>query len=68
MPDVRCPYCLKLHDGKCTKEDLQEALDFYETKRFHHQMKDGWTADDFITDSELYRNICIIKNLLDESL
>lgn len=61
-----CPYKLELH--KCTKEDLQEALDFYETKRFYHQMKDGWTAKDFLIDSELYRNICIIKNLLDESL
>ena len=62
MTNYKCKFCLKIHgEEKCKKEDLQEALEFYEDSRFILNMKDGWTCKDFETDSFYYNTIQEIK-------
>jgi polyhydroxyalkanoate synthesis regulator phasin len=61
----KCVYCLQEHDGACKKEDLEKALDHYETKKFMNQMIDHWTCEDSEFDAKMSRCIREIKERLE---
>lgn len=61
----KCVYCLQIHKGDCKKENLETALDDYETRKFLNQMKDRWSSADSAFDDKMFRYIREIKRRLE---
>lgn len=60
-----CIYCLKAHEGECKREDLENALEEYERRKFFNQMKDGWDSDDRAFNQKMERYIRQIEKKLE---